>query len=106
MLEKEIEQAVWRYAESRGCMTIKLNGPNDRGKPDRMFFYQGRTLIVEFKKPGGKPTELQKSWLGRFEKNGFATHVVDKIGEGKTTIDQFITRTDAEIQRNQLFDDL
>jgi len=106
MLEKEVEEAVWRYADKLGCMTIKLNGPMDRGKPDRVFFYHGRTLIVEFKKPGGKPTELQKSWLERFEKNGFTTHVVDKIGEGKTIIDQFVARTNAEVARDKLFDDL
>jgi hypothetical protein len=106
MLEKEVEEAVWRYADKLGCIAIKLNGPMDRGKPDRVFFYRGRALIVEFKKPGGKPTELQKSWLERFEKNGFTTHIVDKIGEGKTLIDQFVARTDAEVERNQLFDDL
>ena len=81
MLEKEVEEAVWRYADKLGCIAIKLNGPMDRGKPDRVFFYRGRALIVEFKKPGCMPTELQQSWLERFEKNGLTTHVVDKIGE-------------------------
>lgn len=106
MLEKEIEEAVWRYADKLGCMTIKLNGPMDRGKPDRIFFYKGRALVIEFKKPGGKPTELQQSWLNRFNANGFTTHVVDKIGEGKTRIDEFIARTEAANKLAELFDDL
>ncbi len=94
------------YAKKKGCIAIKLNGPMDRGKPDRAFFYRGRTLIVEFKKPGGKATELQQSWLAKFKAQGFATDVVDRIGQGKTLIDQFISTTDAEHQRNTLYDDL
>ena len=106
MLEKDVEEDVKKYAEKRGCMTIKLNGEMNRGKPDRLFFYKGRTLVIEFKKPGGKATELQQSWLTKFEANGFTTHVVDRIGDGKTYIDQFIARTETANKLAELYDDL
>lgn len=106
MLEKEVESPVCKYAEARGCIVLKLDGQMNRGKPDRLFFYRGRVLIVEFKAPGKQPTELQRSWLEKFNANGFTTHVVDGIGQGKTHIDEFIERTDAEQTTDPLFDDL
>ena len=96
MLEKEVESAIVRYAEERGVIAIKLNGPHDAGKPDRVFFYNGRALIVEMKKPGEKPTRIQQAWLDKFTALGFRAICCDNIGKGKTEIDRFIERTDAE----------
>lgn len=106
MLEKEVESPVCKYAEARGCIVLKLDGQMNRGKPDRLFFYRGRVLIVEFKAPGKQPTEIQRSWLKKFDANGFTTHVVDGIGQGKTYIDEFLERTNAEQTTDPLFDDL
>lgn len=96
MLEREIESEVVSYAESRGCLSIKLNGPHNRGKPDRIFFFAGRTLVIEFKAPGEKPTKLQAGWLSKFRDRGFHAVYHDNIGRGKTEIDKFVTSPQEE----------
>lgn len=96
MLESEVESAVVRYAEERGCVSLKLNGEGNRGKPDRAFFYKGRCLIREVKRPGEKPTVGQLRWLERFTAAGFDAGWFDTIGKGKTALDGFIERTDNE----------
>ena len=105
MLEKEVETPVVKYAQDKGVIAIKLNGPLDRGKPDRAFFYAGQTLVVEFKRPGCKPTPLQESWLIKFRDRGFQAEAIDSVGKGKTLIDQFITRSKAAEQLLERFDD-
>ena len=94
MLEREVEKAVVDYAEAKGCISIKLDGMHNRGKPDRLFFYSGRTLVIEMKKPGEKPTKLQQSWLDRFNAIQIKAICVDNIGKGKTAIDQFVAEDD------------
>lgn len=100
MLEREVESEITKYAKRYGCIAIKLNGPNDRGKPDRAYFYQGRVLIIEMKAPGKKDntTKLQDEWLRKFREQRFDATVVDRIGDGKTAIDRFIAKTNDEIE--------
>lgn len=102
MLEREVESAVVDYAEKKGCIVIKLNGPNDRGKPDRAFFYKNRVLIREVKRPGEEPTELQWKWINKFKAQGFDSSYFDTIGKGKTAVDNFIAKAD----RDSIYDDL
>ena len=96
MLERDVEKEIRIYAESKGMISIKLSGPGNRGKPDRIFFYKGRVLILEIKKPGEKPTKLQNQWLTAFKDMDFDATWTDRPGPGKTLIDQFIRKTDAE----------
>lgn len=106
MLEKDVERPVVKHAEKLGFIVIKLNGVQDRGKPDRAFFYGGRCLIIEFKKPGGKPTDLQKSWLEKFRSHGFRSLCIDRPGDGKTAVDEFKKTVDDENTDTEMFDDL
>jgi len=96
MLERDVEKEIRIYAEGRGMIAIKLSGPGNRGKPDRLFFYGGRVLIMEIKKPGEKPTKLQQQWLTAFKDADFDACWADRPGLGKTLIDKFIAKTDAE----------
>jgi hypothetical protein len=96
MLERDVEKEIRIYAEGRGMITLKLSGPGNRGKPDRLFFYRGRVLIMEVKKPSEKPTKLQQQWLTTFRDADFDAVWADRPGLGKTLIDKFITKTDAE----------
>ncbi len=98
MLEKDIEIPVTRYAEGKGCIAIKLNGEHNRGKPDKAFFYGNTVLIIEFKKPGEKPTKLQQQWLDKFVALGFEAIVIDNVGKGKTAVDKFKKRADDTIK--------
>ena len=96
MLERDVEKEIRIYAEGRGMIAIKLSGPGNRGKPDRLFFYKGRVLIMEVKKPGEKPTKLQQQWLTTFKDMDFDACWADRPGLGKTLIDQFIRKVNAE----------
>ncbi len=90
MLESQIEAAVAKYARDRGVTVLKLNGPGNRGKPDRMFMFRGRVLVIEFKAPGKKPTKLQQSWLDTFNAQGFVAVCMDSVGDGKTAVDALL----------------
>jgi len=96
MLEREVEKAVVDYAEAKGCISIKLDGMHNRGKPDRLFFYSGRTLVIEFKAPDKTPTKLQQDWLRKFREAGFDAECIDNIGRGKTKVDRFMKTAKAD----------
>lgn len=78
MRESYVEDRVCRYARARGWVSIKLAGPGDRGKPDRLFLSKGeRVKFIEFKAPGKKPTVLQQRFLDQLFNLGFEVHIID-----------------------------
>ena len=91
MRESTIERAVCAYAKSKGCLTLKLSGQNQKGQPDRMFLYHGRVMFIEFKAPGKRPTALQARWLERLTEHTFAATFCDDIAAGKRLIDLLTT---------------
>ena len=95
MNEKQIEKLICAYAKKQGVMSLKLSGPNNRGKPDQMFLYKGQTLFMEMKGEGKKPTKLQLKWLEKFEDQGFGAYWVDNVAEGQDLIDDLIEMGDA-----------
>lgn len=90
--ESTIENAVVRYAKKHGVRSIKLAGSHDRGKPDRQFLFKGHIIFVEFKRPGGKPTELQLKWQRELTEEGFMSLIIDNIKDGVSAIDDFLNR--------------
>jgi len=87
MRESTIEHAVCAYAKSKGCLSLKLSGQNQKGQPDRMFLFQGRILFVEFKAHGKQPTALQARWLDRLTDHSFLATSCDNVGKGQRLID-------------------
>jgi hypothetical protein len=85
--EATIERAVCAYAKSRGCLVMKLAGPNQKGQPDRMFIRSGKVLFIEFKAPGKLPTALQLRWLADLHAQGMAVAWCDDIGRGTDIIE-------------------
>lgn len=63
MLEKEIEKKIATYAKLQGWNTYKFSSPSNNGVADRIFIRKGVTLFLEVKRPGNKPTALQKKFL-------------------------------------------
>ena len=90
MRESTIERAVCAYAKSKGCLTLKLSGQNQKGQPDRMFLRDGRVMFIEFKAPGKRPTALQARWLDRLTDQDFYASNCDDIEAGKRLIDLLI----------------
>ena len=89
MLERQIEAAVCKYAKDEGCIVIKLNGPGDRGKPDRLILRDGKSLFVEFKRPGGRMSALQEKWQRDLREKGFTCETIDTVADGVRLVHGF-----------------
>lgn len=83
--EKAIVNAIKRHLDKLpGCYVIKTHGSiYSAGQPDLLGCYQGRTLALEVKRPGGKPTKLQQAVLKKWEAAGAITAVVTSVEEVK-----------------------
>src|SRR6185295_382153 len=78
VLEKAIEQAVLRWTKKHGIVQTKMNMLGRRSWPDRCFWIpKGKPVLIEFKKPGGKPTELQADTIAELKELGYAVYVCD-----------------------------
>ena len=71
MRESEVECKVVQWAKEHGVISIKLNGPGDVGKPDRLFLHGGKAVFVEFKAPCKRPSLIQQRWLNDLGDAGF-----------------------------------
>ena len=60
MRESVVENKVRLFAKSKGWLSYKWKSANRRGVPDRLFFKNGRLIIIEFKAPGEVPTKKQE----------------------------------------------
>ena len=47
-------------------------------------------LWIEFKRPGGKPTEEQQEMLARLAEEGSATHIVDDAAKGLEIVREYL----------------
>ena len=83
--EKAIVNSIKRYLEKLPeCYIIKTHGSvYVAGQPDILGCYQGRTLALEVKRPGGKPTKLQQAVLKKWEAAGAVVAVVTSVEEVK-----------------------
>lgn len=88
MRESTIERAVCAYAKAKGCLVMKLAGPNQNGQPDRMFIKDGKVLFIEFKAPGKHPTGMQSWWLERLSDHEIPATCCDNTDDGKCFVDQ------------------
>lgn len=91
-LEKDVEGRVVHWWEKiRGLPTTKLNGQNNRGKPDRVFWApNGTPVIIEFKAPGEKPSKLQEHHLAQFYALGYAVAWYDEAEPCIEYLEQFL----------------
>lgn len=86
--ESDIEDAVCRYARSKGFLALKFTSPNRRSVPDRIFLGHYQIIFfIEFKAPGKKVTEKQAREIERLEGLGFRVGVIDDEARGKALID-------------------
>jgi len=88
MRESTIEKSVCAYAKTKGCITLKLAGQNQRGQPDRLFIRDGKALFLGFKAQGKIPTALQLRWLLNLHEQGMTVAWCDDIAKGKEIIDK------------------
>ena len=90
MLEKEIEAAVKRYAESKGWLTRKWTSPGHMFVPDQIFITpRGKVIFVEFKREGQKPTAGQLREHIRLQNQGCHVRVIDSVAMGKEMVNTY-----------------
>lgn len=77
MRESQVERAVVAFAKANGIGTLKNSGIHDAGKPDRVFFKDGKVLFLELKAPGKKPTALQMKAITDIHATGTAATWAD-----------------------------
>jgi len=75
--ERAVEAAVRDYAKSKGWLCFKFVSPGHNGVPDRIFFREGKTILAEIKRPGGKTTKLQDAQINALRRAGLAVYVLD-----------------------------
>ncbi len=88
MTEQQIEKKICDYAEGLGCLVYKLTCPNRRGVPDRLILCpNGKSLFIEVKAPGKKPTDAQEKELKLLMNIGFWAFWVDSVKVATMCID-------------------
>lgn len=73
--ESVAEDALRTGVRKRGGLIEKFVS-HSRGVPDRIVVLGGRTMFVELKAPGRKPSKRQKLWIDRARSAGAEVHVL------------------------------
>lgn len=87
MRESKIEKEVGQHAKALGWLGFKFSSPGNRGVPDRAYFRDGRTVLVEYKAPGKRPTKLQTRVIEEIRAQKITVAVIDGIETGKAFFD-------------------
>jgi hypothetical protein len=83
-----VENPCVRHARELGLKVLKINPLWAAGWQDRIFFVPGgKPLIIEFKRPGGESSKIQKERHKELIEAGYDHHVVDNKAEGIALID-------------------
>lgn len=87
MREQDVEKYLREKVRQAGGRAYKWVSPGNSGVPDRIVLLPGnRTVFVELKAPGRKPTPLQRAQAAKIETTGHTVLVIDS----KDGVDQFI----------------
>jgi hypothetical protein len=86
--EKTIEKKVCQYAVAIGYFQCKLQSPQQRSVPDRLFINpDGLTIYIEFKRGGLVATPAQSR---KHQQMHALVFVVDNIAEGRRILDLYV----------------
>lgn len=86
-LEKDIERACVRRARLAGWIVYKIKQSDPRGLPDRIFCLREtptrarRTVLIEFKRAGGRPSVHQETAIQVLQDAGNEVYVVRSVEE-------------------------
>jgi len=75
-MESKIQANIKARFERAGWIVVKLIQTNCNGIPDLMCLKMGKTVFVEVKQPGKKPTELQQFRHDQLTQTGFQVFVL------------------------------
>lgn len=78
--EKYLERKLVERIKAHGGLCLKFASVTEAGYPDRLCLMpHGRTLWVELKTTGRKPTKLQEIRHQELRERGFSVYVVDDM---------------------------
>lgn len=78
--KESVIEAKWNtVAKNLGWRNRKLQTVQQNGDPDRIYFRYRECLLIEYKRKGRKPTELQLKRHEEWRKDGFTVLVIDCI---------------------------
>ena len=77
--ERDVERHLVRRVVELGGQSWKWSSPAVRGVPDRIVVLNGRTVGVECKAPGHRPTVVQERQHALLRRHGWRVEVVDSI---------------------------
>lgn len=87
MTEHEIEQYLVDEVGAYGGWCLKYTSSIERGLPDRLcMFPSGKSVWVELKRPGKKPTPIQHLQLTRLKQYNQTAIVIDSKRKVDTLI--------------------
>lgn len=86
LLEIDVQSRCVAYALSLGAYARKFSSPANRSVPDYIFTLRGATWYVEFKRPGGKPTEAQEKEHAAIRAAGGEVWVIDDVEDFKSRL--------------------
>lgn len=88
--ETTITNGITAAASSLGWLVKKDHGGYGKsGWPDLFLFRDGKTVCIEVKQPGKKPTPLQVSTMNKLESKGIPCFVCTSKGEAVSCLDRF-----------------
>lgn len=84
MRESDVEAKIRKFAESKGCIFLKLPASQgSNGKPDRLVLAPGdKAMFLEIKRPGEKLEPLQEYWQRKLRGLGFRCEWCDNSESG------------------------
>jgi hypothetical protein len=80
-MESKIQAKIKARFEQAGWIVVKLIQTNCNGIPDLMCLKGGKTVFVEVKQPGKKPTKLQQFRHDQLTQNGFQVFILSSEKE-------------------------
>ena len=90
MIEQDVVNLIKKYLQTIPNLFFwKEHGGQygTAGIPDLIICYKGRFIALEVKRPGGKPTLLQKITLNKIEKAKGIAKIVTSVEQVKEIIE-------------------
>jgi len=96
MTEAEIERACNDIAEAMGGMHRKMDvGSGAKGWPDRAYWLPGGLhFIVEFKRPGGRVSPMQRHRIQALAALGHRVYLLSSVASFRATLDELASMSD------------
>ncbi len=81
MKEQDTQRKIIKFLEKENWIVIKTIVLSKSGIPDIIAFKNGKTIFIEVKSKGKKPSKLQEYKIKQLRENGFTCLVVDEFNE-------------------------